>query len=384
MTITRQTILYLTGQSEMGGGEKSLLELVKHLDRDRYEPVVVLPAEGTLAQHLRGCGVRYRTGFTLPGLRRGGILKWPRALHRLRAIVRTEKADIIHGNGTRENIALGIVGRLIGVPSVWHLRNLVAMGMIDIEKPLAFLPRRIIANSRAVAKRLRRKTSAKKKLTVIYNGVDMRLFSGGDSAGVRSELGAGEGSVLVGIVGRIGAGKGHEVFMHAAKRALEDDGGENLRFAIIGDELFTDNGRGGRMKDLVERLGISDSVVCTGYRDDVERVMGALDILVLASENEPFGRVLIEAMAAGKALVATSAGGVREVVEGGVTALLVRPGDVELMANAITRLSRDHELRERMGESGKNRVRKKFSIEEHVSKIERIYDDILENRGKRN
>ena len=174
------------------------------------------------------------------------------------------------------------------------------------------------------------------------------------------------------------------MFMRAAKRALSDDHDPNLRFAIIGDELFTEEGRMRRVIDEVERLGMCESFVCTGYRDDVERVMGALDILVLASENEPFGRVLIEAMAAGKALVATSGGGVREVVEGGVTALLVRPGDEELMAKAITRLSKDQPLRERMGAAGKDRVRKKFKIEVHVSKIERVYDDILEIGDERN
>lgn len=375
------TVMYVNGQSEIGGGEKSLLELVRNLDLERYSPLVVLPAEGTLSVSLRECGVGCLTGFSLPPLLKGKFLGWPRAVSRMVKIARREKVDIIHGNGTRENIASGVAARLLGIPSVWHIRNLVVPGMRDLERPLSFLPTRIIANSRAVARRVKDIPWARKRLEVVYNGVDLRLFNGNGGEVVRRDLGVGQDEILVGIVGRIGTGKGHELFVRAAKRALE--GREDLRFVIVGDELFTENGRRRRLAELVRELGLNDRVTLTGYRRDVERVIQALDILVLASEREPFGRVLIEAMAAGKPVVATAGGGVREVVEAGVSALLVEPGDVRLMASAIKRLSADRDLRERMGRSGRERVLRKFTIERHVSRIQRIYDDILGEGGRR-
>jgi glycosyltransferase involved in cell wall biosynthesis len=379
----RKTILFLEGQAEMGGGEKSLLELVKNMDRHRFDPVVVLPARGPFAEALDRAGVRCRTGFSVPGFRRCGFLSWPWTLVRLALIARQEGAHLIHGNGSRENIAAGLVGRLLGIPVVWHLRNLVAPGMLDIEKPFTFLPRRIIANSRAVARRMKRIPWARSRLVVIYNGVDLDAFGGNGRSGgrgaTRSELGAGEEEVLVGIVGRIGEGKGHELFLRAARAAASEE--PRLRFAVIGDELFSREDRRGRLDRLVRELDLSDRVTCTGHRDDVERLVRALDLLVLASDSEPFGRVLIEAMAAGRPVVATDSGGVPEVVEGGVSGLLVRPGNVGLMAKAITRLSSDPVLRDRMGRLGRERAERKFSIERHVEKVQKLYAQLVGNNG---
>lgn len=376
-----RTILFLSGESEMGGGERSLFELVRKMDREKFRPVVVLPGEGPFAESLRAERIKCITGFAVPGFRRGGLFLWPFALARLSRLVVREKADIIHGNGTRENIAAGVVGRFFGIPAVWHLRNLVPAGMRDLEKPLVFMPAAIIANSRAVARRMKKISRARKRLWVVHNGVDLSLF-GADGAGdARRELGARDSEVLVGLVGRMGAGKGHEIFLDAAMRAGRECG--NLRFAVIGDELFTGEGRRSSIDSLIQEYGLSDRIVCTGYRPDVERYIRALDILVLASEREPFGRVLIEAMAAGRAIIATDAGGVSEVVEGGVTALLVQPGNAAAMAKAIMRLSCDGELRERMGRSGRMRAAEKFSIEKHVSRIQEIYTEILSGNGRR-
>jgi glycosyltransferase involved in cell wall biosynthesis len=295
-------------------------------------------------------------------------------------LARRERARVIHGNGTRENIAAGLAGRLLGIPAVWHLRNLVAPGMHDLEKPLSFLPAAILANSRAVARRMKRLRCARRKLRVVYNGVDAGLFEGNGTAPLRRELGASGDEVLVGLVGRMGPGKGHEMFLEAARLIAKEHG--EVKFAVIGGELFAEEGREQRIERLICGYGLSGRVACTGHRSDVERCIRALDILVLASEREPFGRVLIEAMAAGKAIVATDAGGVQEVVEGGVTALLVPPRDSAAMASAIVRLSRDRSLRERMGHAGRERVRERFSIEEHVTKIEEIYSEILNGKRK--
>jgi glycosyltransferase involved in cell wall biosynthesis len=376
-----RTVLFLSSESEMGGGEKSLFELVRNMDQEKFRPVVMLPEEGSFSRSLRAHQVKCVTGFRVPGFRRGRFFLWPLAILRLAWIAVKEKADIIHGNGTRENIAAGFVGRLLGIPTIWHLRNLVPPGMRDLERPLAFLPTRIIANSRAVARRMKRLPWARRKLWVVHNGVDMSLFEGNGVGEVRGQLGVSDDQVLVGLVGRMGVGKGHEVFLDAAVRAGKEE--ENLKFALIGGELFTDEGREEGITRLIDAYGLSDRIACTGHRPDVERYIKALDILVLASEREPFGRVLIEAMAAGRSVVATDAGGVQEVVEGGVTALLVPPRDPAAMALAIVRLSRDRNLRERMGKAGRDRVREKFSIENHVSRIQGIYSEILNGNGRK-
>jgi len=127
----------------------------------------------------------------------------------------------------------------------------------------------------------------------------------------------------------------------------------------------------------VLRLGLDGAVTFAGYHEDIPQVMSSIDILALPSRTEAFGRVLIEAMAGAKPVVAFAVDAVPEVVEEGVTGLLVPPGDVAALGDAIRKLSLDPLLCLRMGEAGRTRVENNFGLREHARKIESLYEEVL-------
>jgi glycosyltransferase involved in cell wall biosynthesis len=177
-------------------------------------------------------------------------------------------------------------------------------------------------------------------------------------------------SPLVGIVGGLIPWKGHCYFLEAA--FLISRKFSEVKFLVVGEDFV-----GGRyrrqLEDLSFKLGLSDKVVFTGFRQDIPEILGSLEILVLTSLKEPFGRVLIEAMACAKPVVATNAGGVPEIVREGETGLLVPMRDPEALARSIKLLLNNKEKAKEMGEKGRRRVEENFTIEAHVKKVESLY-----------
>jgi glycosyltransferase involved in cell wall biosynthesis len=177
-------------------------------------------------------------------------------------------------------------------------------------------------------------------------------------------------------VGRLDRWKGQEVFLRAM--ALVKDAVPNVRGIVIGDPVPYDPDYGNLLPALCDELGLSKHVIFSEFRQDMPTVMSALDVLVLASISpEPFGRVLIEAMAAGRPVVATDAGAVREIVEDGVHGLLVPPGDVQALAGAIVHILTHRDLAVAMGQEGQARVRERFDVQRYVDGVQAVYRDLL-------
>ncbi|PIU68061.1 MAG: glycosyltransferase family 1 protein, partial [Armatimonadetes bacterium CG07_land_8_20_14_0_80_40_9] len=146
----------------------------------------------------------------------------------------------------------------------------------------------------------------------------------------------------------------------------------NIKFLIVGDGPLREE-----LKEQSKDLGIEDEVTFTGSRQDIPEIMAALDIFVLTSIKEHFGRVVIEAMACGKPVIATNSGAVPEIVEDKVTGILVPPEDSEKLAEAIIELLEDKEKAKEMGIAGRKRVEELFSIEKHTRQIEEVYLSLL-------
>jgi glycosyltransferase involved in cell wall biosynthesis len=146
----------------------------------------------------------------------------------------------------------------------------------------------------------------------------------------------------------------------------------------VGSVLFGEKEYERDVHQLVQQLGLDDCIEFTGFREDVPDVIAGLDILVHASTTgEPFGQVIIEAMAAGKPVIATNGGGVPEIVDDGVTGLLVSMGDADAMAAAIERLLEDPALCARMGEAGLARVQQHFTIQLTAERVQAVYDQLI-------
>jgi glycosyltransferase involved in cell wall biosynthesis len=366
-------VLYLHHVMQISGAENSLLLLLRHLDRARVIPLFAGPAAGPFPEAL----ILERVPvFPIPFGPLRDVSGLVRSVRRAEALIREHRIDLVHANGPQTNVCAGLVGRLTGIPAIWHARNLLYGNMWDVDRILAVLATRIICNSEAVRERFRGGAAWGKSVTIL-NAVDTREFNPGiPREPFRAELGIPPDVPAVGIVGRIGLGKGHAHFVEAAIRLLT--GGSPGQFLIIGDTLFPEDApRIDAIRRRIKETGLEDRIRLVGLRRDIPHVMRAVDILVLASDAEPCGRVLFEAMASGTAIVATNTGGTPEIVRHDHEGLLVPPRDPSALAGAIDALIREPGRRARLGEAGVARVRAEFAVERYVARTLEVYRSVL-------
>lgn len=213
---------------------------------------------------------------------------------------------------------------------------------------------------------------------MVHRGVDLEACCPAveASTSIRLELGISGGALIVLTAARLQRWKGVHVFLDAAAGVITSH--PNVCFVIVGGTLFgLEADYRLQLHQQVARSNLSDAVRFAGFQSDMPRFYAAADVVVHSSiEPEPFGMVLVEAMACGKPVIASDAGGPREIVENGVTGLLVPPGDAARLADAISILLSDPERRRRMGQAGAARVRDRFSAERMVRQVEKVYQEI--------
>jgi len=365
-------ILYLHESSEVGGAEGSLLILAEALDRARFTPVFAIPRRGSFSELLEGAALE-TVFIDLPRLR--GLAGVVSAVRELLHLVRAKNIRLIHSNSIRSHLYGACVARMAGIPVVWHQRNLLVGEKFDPDRALAFIPDLIVCNSRAIARRFLRGKKLPGKVKVVLTGVDTSRFSPQvDGAGVRGEFGIGADERVVGIASRFNAQKGHECFFEAARLLTAMPGGERLRFLVAGGAVFAeDRAREEEVRRDAARAGLEGKVVFTGFRTDMPSVYAAMDICVLPSSAEACGRVVLEAMASGKPLVATRTGGTPEMVVDGVDGLLVDPADPVALADRIIFLAGHPAEAARIGAAARARAVDRFDIGVHAKVIQELY-----------
>ncbi|HBY97256.1 MAG TPA: hypothetical protein DEP84_25510, partial [Chloroflexi bacterium] len=364
------TVVFIEAAAMPGGSSESLLQLLQALNRRRWTPHVLTFARtnvlsafaaagattecldiarpndlprgrvteaarrNPLTQQLQRSGpgrrVYHGVGFTLKFLRHSV----PQARH-IAARLRALDADLVHCNGRVGFDHIGILAAaLAGRPCVVHVRDWDALG--PVERLLLHAVDHLIYISKAIAADHRRQGVAPERGTVILNALDLAAYraraAGAES--MRREFGWDEDVWLVGLVGRVEAWKGQRIFLQALSQLRADL--PQLRALIVGASSPQSSGYWDELQQMTRDLDLTDIVRFTGYRADTPRVVGALDVLAHCSTTpEPFGRVLIEAGALAKPVVAANAGGVPEIVVDGVTGLLVGPGDPTALATAL-------------------------------------------------
>ncbi|MBI3921841.1 MAG: glycosyltransferase family 4 protein [Armatimonadetes bacterium] len=376
-------VLYLNHVSSMGGAEHSLLELLKRVPRDEVEPVVALPEGGPLASHLRSISIEIVTASLVRLKLRLGLLRAFKtglrilgARRKLSRFVEAREIDLLHANSVSSHFVAGPVGKSQGRPVVWHVRDLrpipIARGM------LGQTATRIIAISQAVRRSLLDQGFPEDKIVVLYNGVDTARFHPGRSGGTeRGRLNVPSGSFVFGMIAQMVPWKRHDLFLAAASEIAVRY--PHARFWIVGDDVFADH------PDYVASLraqssspALSGKVSFLGYREDIEAVIAGLEALVLPSDAEPFGRVLIEAMAMGKPVIATRAGGPPEILEEGHHGYLTNPGDRNELYQAMARMIEEPERSHNMGTAARRHVEDCFSIDRHVAATVSLYRELVE------
>jgi len=245
-----------------------------------------------------------------------------------------------------------------------------------VQKHCLRLADHIVVNAEAIKRDLLQRGYDAAHLTVIPNGIDCERFRvPGNGEKVRREWNIPPGVPVVGVLARLLRIKGQDVFLRAA--ALMAAKKPEVRFVIVGgnnvDREYEDE-----LKRLTAQLGLEGRVVFTGFRTDVPDLLAALSVVVSPSLGlEGLSNSLLESMAAGLPVVATRVGGTPEIVEDGVTGLLVTPGDAEALAGAISKLLVDTTTAKRLGQSARRRVFTRYSLERAVASTERLYGELL-------
>jgi glycosyltransferase involved in cell wall biosynthesis len=368
-------VLYVANAAQIGGGNRSLLVLAAGLQKSGRS-VVALPTPGTMREACEAekieCIVRPRLqpSWKDPLKSCLDLVGWRREL-------RDRKVDLIHANDPTTARPLLLPARSRGIPVVVHVRFPTSPKVVEwvfrgLPKPVL-----LIFNSYALQSECGpgfAQAYPGLKQLVVHNAVDLAAFR---------PLAANEQTprerFRVGIVANLVPVKGHDDFLRMA--AVLTGRGVDVEYSIIGTET-AHKGHEAHLRTIARDLGIGQRVQFLGHRNDIPELINQLDIVVCASTVEPFGRCLIEAMACGKPVVATAVGGIPEVVEDGVTGLLVPPRSSEQMADAVQSLLADETRRRQFGESGRRRAVELFASETHVARILSVYEQLLvECRG---
>ena len=363
-------ILYLDHATDLGGAEHSLLGLLRTLDRERFAPTLAC-APGRLAERAASLGVSL-IELDLEKLKNLNPLRSLTRLRRgrelLRRLLADARFDLLHANTLRAAVYAMGVARKQGVRSVWHVRDYDvpawARARLLRDCDVAVAPSRFVADSLGPSDKVR----------LVPNGFDPAdVPPDGAFAAFRQRLDIPSEAPVVGCVGRILPWKGQRHFVEVVARLAPRL--PEARFLFVGAPLFADPGRDylSELKAEAERFGVADRITFTGHLEEPLAAFGAMDVVVNCSENEPFGRVLIEAMACRRPVVAFRSGAVPEIVEDGSTGLLVPFGDTAGMAEAVFDLVRNRTRAEAYGEAGRHRVAAQFSLRKSTEQIEGIY-----------
>lgn len=306
-----------------------------------------------------------------------------RAFRRLLRLLRERRVDLVHAHLAYATIWALLAGRLLRRPVVatLHVRppRAPAWSREGIRRRLLVaLANRWAARVVAVSEAVRRAWVeeaglAPARAVVVHNGVDLDVAADrGGAEAARRDLGVPAGAPLVLTVSVLRPGKGIEVLLDALPAVLARQPG--ARFAVVGD---------GPARSELERRGaaagarVAAALSWTGFRHDVPALLAAADLLVLPSLDDAFPTVLLEAMAAGLPVVATRAGGIPEIVEEGVTGILVPPGDPAPLADAVATLLADPDRRRRLGAAGRRRAEERFSTAAWLGRLERLYGEVV-------
>lgn len=397
-------VLYVENGIGYGGAIICLRHLVRNLDRDKFEPMVITGLTGPQYQEIAAEAIwkhipdlrldvvsmkrRLQTTrwlVALPGLRwltNQFLARLDDAANFLPAFVQTLwtvqrfKPDLIHVNNEPLcNRAALLAGKLLGVPVIAHVRGDQQGSMLM--KSLFKMPDYFIAVSQWVSDSIGRIGVSAEKRTYIYDGIELhKLDVAADGRVFRRQHQIPEDAFVVGLVGLLIPWKGQILFVEAARQLLQEM--PDAIFALVGGTPEECRVYEAELRKIADQPGLNGQIVFTGHVSDMAAVYNGLDVVLSASTSpEPLGTMIIEAMTMARPLIAPDHGGAVEMIENGKTGLLFKHGDAHDLAEKIRTLYRDSALRKDMGQSARTHALQAFSVEEHVRHIECVYKQLL-------
>lgn len=360
-------ILHTIDTTGPGGAETVFVNLVKGLDRQKYEPTVVIKGPGWVCEEL------VRNDITPLFINSKGTINFKYLLALVR-VIREKKIDLIQSHLLGSNLYCSIAGIICGIPVVSTFHGFVD---INVKERFSSIKRWIINRGSKklvfVSNKLKdfyvtqKGYSAGKSIT-IYNGVDTSVFRPQSDDSIRKKLGLGPANILVGSVGNIRASKGYNYLLEAAKLVVDQY--PQFRFVVAGQ------GSGKLYEDLLtlrKKLGLEKHFFFLGFESDTARFLNNLDIFVLSSISEGFSISTIEALASGIPVIATRSGGPEEIIINNENGILLDPGNCFDLAQNIVELCFNKLDKDKLVLNGRNHVLGKYSHDQMISGYEMIY-----------
>ena len=369
-----------------GGSDRALFDLVTHLPRDCFEPVMILKRGDPLAPSYRNETIEVIETDFVPARRAlepiklaKFFLRYLPTIFRLVRILRRIRPDIVHVN-TLFNVHAPVAARCAGCHLVWHIRELLPQSRVYAA--LCFMARCLATRAAVISNAVSDAVSTLgDRRRLILDGIDIKPYEpdrcAEDGDALRTELGIASNAPIVTVIGRLEPWKGQHVFVEAipiVRQAIPES-----RFLIVGGPAKNKPDYAPNLEARCQVLDISDSVHFTGIRSDITAVLAASDVLVLPTVTpEPFGLTVLEAMAARRPVVATEAGGPLDSVLHGTTGILVKPDNKNALAEGIVRILSDPDVAAEMGREGLERVRAKFTIDRVAAEMSALFQEVYD------
>lgn len=383
-------VLFLHPSDELYGSDLVLLNLLRGLDRARVHPLVVLandlPYEGLLSRELTASGIEWRRlpiavirrkYFTPTGLVRF-INRLRQSTRMISRVIEEERIDLVHSN-TLAVWTGALAAQRTKRPHIWHVHEQIERPSVLRDFMRWFVPRhatRVVSVSEAGLNHVLVTPKARKIGMVLYNGLDGREWmNAGGRERVRQELGCGPDDVVVGMVARISSFKAPDLFVEAASQLVARF--PQVRCFIAGGPVPGQTAMLEQVQHMMAESPAPERIRLLGFRRDTPDVMAALDVLVQPSRDpEQCSMTILQAMFAGKAVVATDVGGNKELVVDGHTGVLVPREDAAALASALAKLVEDGGTRAAMGRAGQRRALEQFTLEYQIVEFKRLLEEV--------
>lgn len=367
-------ILQYIETSGPGGAETVLVNIAHHLNRDRFRPSVIVHQSDWLHEQLKKADIPTRVIPCQRSWDIGFLRQFIRAC-------REQQIDLIHSHLYGASLYACLAGFILRVPVIatFHNELLLPGSPVRFMRLKNVLIRHLASKIVLVADFMKGDYVIKgkyppEKLVTVYNGIEFAPLDSSDHSNeLRRELSLEQTDLLVGHVANFRAPKGHRYLIEAA--ALVCSGEPRARFLLVGD--FGDGAIKAEVDKIIADNNLEDKIILTGFRSDAGQLLQIMDVFVLPSISEGHPLSVVEAMVAGKPVVATNVGGLPEIVKSEETGFLVEPRDVAGLAEKVSLLLNDEQLRVKMGSRGRELATSRFSLTAMMSEYEKLYEEAL-------
>ncbi len=366
----KKVILHLSETSEPGGSETVLANIASNLDRARFESIACLLNEGWLTEHLKKLGVRYKTIENRYSYD-------PIFLGRLTRLIRTEEVALVHAHEYMMNVYGAVASRFAGVPMIGTVHGKLYFtqkkSRIAAYKLAVAMSSKFIAVSEDLRNFFIDNTGIRndRKILVVHNGIDLDIFAPKpNSSALRKQLDIPDDVVVGGTVGSLFKVKALDNLIKAVEIIRRAN--SMFQLLIVGEGNEEQN-----LRQLINALGLQDTVKLLGFRDDIPDILTLIDVYVCSSISEGLSLSILEAMASARPIVATQVGGNSELIIDNENGFLVPSGDSEALAAKMQILIESRSLRTAMGMRSRQLAESTFSLRKMIDVYQKLYEELL-------